>query len=38
MLLLIGVTEKQHITSTHPIAQKDHSDLGVADPLCLYAW
>ena len=38
MLVLIGLAARRDITATHPIAQQDHSDLGVADPWWLYAW
>ena len=38
MLVLIRVTERRDITATHPIAQQDHSALGVAAPWWLHAW
>ena len=35
---LIGVTSRQDLTATHPIAQQYHSAPGVADPWWLHAW
>ena len=38
MLVLIGATARQDITSTHPMAQKDNYVIGVAAPWWSHAW
>ena len=38
VILIFGVTARQDLTATDPIAQQEHSTLGVAAPWWFYSW